>query len=361
MWKATHDRMLGHNEIATIIQALGTGILDEFDLGKLQYHKIVIMCDADVDGSHIRTLILTFFFRQMPELVKAGHVYIAQPPLFKTKLKGRKKETYHLTEADYQAALLNMGLEGTALVGEGREPIAGAPLAELVGWVEELERLGREVGKKQVPFDKYLARRKDGRLPHARIRVRGGKGAPAVYSKDELVEWLKKAREAEPELKVWRHTDPLAERADADVEITTFTHKKRLEEVLTKLEQAGFFLGGDLFVAPRPDGTEEPPAPFQLRRGKDEQPVPALVELPRAVRALGEKGVEVQRYKGLGEMDAEELEETTMDPAKRLLLQVSLENTLEANQVFSTLMGSKVEPRRAFIERHAAEVTDIDA
>lgn len=360
VWKATHDRMLGHNEIATIIQALGTGILDEFDLSKLQYHKIVIMCDADVDGSHIRTLILTFFFRQMPELVKAGHVYIAQPPLFKTRIKGRKKETYHLTEGDYMVAMRNMGLDGSSLLGEGREAIAGKALDELVAAVEELARLGREVTKKQVPFEKFVGRRKDGKLPHARIRVRGGKKAPAVYSKEELTAWLEKARAAQPELKVWRHSDPLAERADADVEITTFTHKRRMEALLAQLEEAGFGLG-DLFPAPPSDTGEEPPPRFLLRRGKDEVGVPGLISLPDAVRAMGEKGVEVQRYKGLGEMDADELEETTMDPRKRLLLQVSLENMLEANQVFSTLMGSKVEPRRAFIEKHAAEVTDIDA
>ncbi len=368
VWKATHDRMLGHNEISTIIQVLGTGILDDFDLAKLQYHKIVIMCDADVDGSHIRTLILTFFFRQMPELVRAGHVYIAQPPLFKTRVKGQKKETYHLTEEEYRGAMLGLGLDGAQLVRGEREPLSGEALAELVQLVEEMQQLGKEVAKKGVPLEKYLARRKDGLLPYARVRLNGAKGkAPAVYTEEELDAWVKQAVEAAPELKVWRHTDPLEERPGADVEITTFTHKKRLEALVTRLEEQGFALD-ELFPAPAPDGAGDPPPRFTLGRGsdkksKDELDVRSLLDLPQRVRALGEKGVEVQRYKGLGEMDWDELRETTMDASKRVLLQVALDNDsmLEANQIFSTLMGSKVEPRRAFIEKHAAEVTELDA
>ncbi len=381
VWKASHDRMLGHNEIATIIQVLGTGILDDFDLAKLQYHKIIIMCDADVDGSHIRTLILTFFFRQMAELVRAGHVYIAQPPLYKTRVKrrradgeegedGKKKrskgkfeEVYHLTEQDFRGAMLGLGLDGSRLERGERDALEGGALEEVVRLAEELEQLGREVVRKGVPFDKYLGRRReDGLLPHARVQLTGAKRAPAIYTEEELEAWLAQAVEKSPDLKVWRSSDPLSEREGADVEVTVFTSKRRLEELLARAEGLGF-TAAELFPAPPPEPGANPPARFHLTRGKDDLEVAGLLELPAQVRKLGERGVDVQRYKGLGEMDWDELRDTTMDPSKRILLQVSLdnENMLEANQVFSTLMGTKVEPRRAFIEKHAVEVTDLDA
>jgi len=363
VWKATHDKMLSHNEISTIIKVLGTGILDEFDLSKLQYHKIVIMCDADVDGSHIRTLILTFFFRQMPELIQAGHVYVAQPPLYKIwRGKSDKNAEFILTDEVFDARRLAMGLDGAALTrrAEGSElTIAGADLEALVRALTEIERIAHETEKKGIPFDKYLKkRREDGLLPYARVHYPGVKKTKAVYTEEELDDLLKLAREEE--LKVWLSTDPLSERDGADVEVVRFAKKEKLEARLRRLEELGFS-ADEFFVAQQEDADdEERDAPFVVSRKSDHDQVWGLRQLPEKIRRLGEKGVKVQRYKGLGEMDASELEETTMDPANRQLLRVTLEDMAAANGVFSTLMGSDVESRRGYIEKHAAEVTNLD-
>jgi DNA gyrase subunit B len=363
VWKATHEKMLGHSEISTIIQALGTGILDEFDLTKLQFHKIVIMCDADVDGSHIRTLLLTFFFRQMPELIKAGHVYVAQPPLF--KITRGKSEEFLLTNEEREQRLRGLALDDSVLTVRGSDTqIKGEQLNQLITLLAEVARIGHEIEKKNIPFPKYLKRRRasDGLLPYAKVYYPGTKKAPPVFTEEELGELLRVARE--DELKVWSSTDPLDERAGADVEVTRFPNKTRLERNLQILQEMGF-ASEQIF---RPKATnqweieqlDQAGAPFALVRGKDEEPLMGLEDLPTAILALGEKGLKVQRYKGLGEMDADELKETTMDPANRQLLQITMEDMAGANSIFSTLMGSSVELRRDYIEQHAKAVENLD-
>jgi DNA gyrase subunit B len=373
VWKATHEKMLSHSEIATLIQVLETGVLMDFDISKLRYHKIVIMCDADVDGSHIRTLILTFFFRQMPELIRQGHVYVAQPPLFKVTPKGKRRKkgesedahsTYYTTLGEFEADMTRLGLSGTALGRDGDEEfeLKGEALRELVELTKLVATAQRELERKHVPLQKFLGRQRDGELPYARIRQPGGKSAPAVYSEEELDAWLKTAREAEPELKVWRHGDPLSERQGSHVEITTFvTSKERLERMLRALPKLGV-AWEEFFPLPRQQGEPES-FRFELRRGSDRARLRSLDELNVAVQEMGAKGVEVQRYKGLGEMDAEELEETTMKVSRRSLVQVTLDDMAGANQIFSVLMGSKVEPRRDYIETHAKSVaaSELDA
>ncbi|MGE0707059.1 MAG: DNA gyrase subunit B [Planctomycetota bacterium] len=391
VWKATHDKMLGHSEVSTIIQALGTSILDEFDIQRLKYHKIVIMCDADVDGSHIRTLLLTFFFRQMPELIEQGKVYVAQPPLYKIthkkvkvevpdkekpgKTKKVELEEFFLNDADFQNAMLRLGLgEGTELrrLGQPAVLLSGDALTEFAAAMEELVRAREEVAKKLRSgkrgegesrddlFRRYLGRARDEKFPYARIRA-GNAKAPAVYSEEDLEDWLSKARAAQPDLKVWRQGDPISKRADSDVQITVFKKSKRaLEAAFAKLAELGL-QPADLLSVEVPQGEERPDPRFVLARGKDELPFDGLIDLPDEVREMARQGVDVQRYKGLGEMDHDELEETTMDPAKRQLKQVSMESSAQANQIFSVLMGNKVEPRRDFIERHALEVKDLDA
>lgn len=365
VWKATKDKILNNNEISTMIKVLGTGALDDFDISKLQYNKIVIMCDADVDGSHIRTLILTFFFRQMPELIENGHVYVAQPPLFKVTEKGKsekkREETarYFLTVREFDLALLEMGQQGGSFARAGGESLAsGESLMALTKLALRVNKAAEEVNKK-VPLRKYLARGRDGLLPYAKISA-GGKKAPAVYTEDELNEWLKTAREAQPDLTVWRHTDPISEREGADVEITTFTSKARLETMQKTLMELGF-TWDDFFRPEVPRGEPEPPARFVINKGKHEVEVRGLCDLPGALKELAQKAWDVQRYKGLGEMDWEELKETTMAPSKRRLLKITMEDVASVNQIFGKLMGSKVEPRRDFIQRHALNVRDIDA
>ncbi|MCA8923736.1 MAG: DNA gyrase subunit B [Planctomycetes bacterium] len=360
VWKATHERMLGHNEISVIIRALGTGILDDFDITKLNYHKIIIMCDADVDGSHIRTLILTFLFRQMPELIQHGYVYVAQPPLY--KIKRGEREEYLLTHERFEARTLEQGLEGSTLVRNADEAeFSGETLARIVVLLDRMNRLANEVEKKQVPFRKYLARRKDGKLPYARVVYPATKKAPAIYTEEDLDQHLKIARE--DNLKVWSSTDPLEEREGADVEVVRFTNKHKLEKVLDELEQLGFGLE-DYFAPQASDEWEREKlavAPYVLKDKKHEEEVRGLCALPGAVRDLGQRGVRVQRYKGLGEMDDDELRETTMDPDTRQLLRVNLDDLSAANSIFSTLMGSNVEQRREFIEKHSHEVQSVDA
>ncbi|HBP22331.1 MAG TPA: DNA gyrase subunit B [Planctomycetes bacterium] len=389
VWKATHDRMLNHNEISTIIQALGTSILDDFNIERLKYHKVVIMCDADVDGSHIRTLILTFFFRQMPELIEQGKIYVAQPPLFKITYKGVKeeyvddkgktrkkdKEEYFLNDSTFQTAMLRLGLDGTELkrlVGQDNL-LEGEGLASFAEVMEAVVKARDEVAKKLRSskgtnarlsrndlLRRYLSRSKEGKLPYARIQA-SGKKAPAVYSEQQLEDWLRAALEAEPELKVWRQGEPLSERATSDVQITLFRKpKKALEKALETLTSMGLTFE-DLLPPIVEQGGEKPDPAFRLVRGKDELGVDGLIELTKRLRDMAAKSVDVQRYKGLGEMDADELEETTMDPAKRILKLVTMESTAQANEIFSKLMGSKVEPRREFIERHALDVRDLDA
>lgn len=402
VWKATQDRVLGHNEISAIVQTLGTGILDAFQSDRLKYHKIVIMCDADVDGSHIRTLILTFFFRHMAELIEQGYVYVAQPPLYKVTFKKQKvevqvkdsrtgkvktkkkaKEVFYLDDETFEKAMLGLGLEGgTAL---RRRPAPGeeenAPImlqgdalqafAEVLATVarerDEVERKLRSgrttVSTQNVLFKKYLAKEKEGKLPYARIK--GGKGrAPAVYSEEELTAWIEAAKTAEPELKIWRQgKHPLSQRAESDVQITMFRkHKKELEKAAGALKSLGL-TWADLFEAEVAMGAERAPAPFQIVRGSEVRDIYGLLELVNKIRALGMSGVDLQRYKGLGEMDSDELEETTMDPEKRVLKRVTMESATGAHELFATLMGNHVEPRRDFIQERALSLkaSDLDA
>ena len=363
VWKATHERMLGHNEISVIIRALGTGILDDFDISKLNYHKIIIMCDADVDGSHIRTLILTFFFRQMPELIQQGYVYVAQPPLFKIKKGERGKEEYHLTDERFLARVLELGLDDSVLTrtSDGRE-FSGEDLKALVKLLDRMNRIAHEIEKRNVPFRKYLGKRnKEGKLPYARLVYPATKKAPAIYTAEELDEHLKVARE--DNLKVWLATDKLEDREGADVEVVRFTSKHKLEKLLEELAGLGFDWK-DYFKPVAKDEWEKEAlstAPFILKDKRNEEDVYGLCNLPTAVRDLGQRGVRIQRYKGLGEMDEDELRETTMDPDTRRLLRVNLDDLSAANSIFSTLMGSNVEQRREFIEKHSQEVRSVDA
>jgi DNA gyrase subunit B len=399
VWKSSHDKMLEHNEIANIIQALGTGILDDFDITKCQFGKVVIMCDADVDGSHIRTLILTFFFRQMNELIKHGRVYCAQPPLYKITYRGakakkpdgaaedeaeeaeeaedeapkakkekgtparKKKEEYVLNQADFDRKMLARGLDGATLEVKGakKKTFGAAEVQKLVELVGDMKRIGHEVERAGVPLAKYLARRnKDGLLPYAKVVLMATKDAPAVYTEAELESHLQTFRGKG--LKVWQNTDPLSERQAADVEVTRFGSKARLEEILRELERFGLGWEGYFPQKPKtsPTGEVLTEVPFVLRREKDEQPLLGLSELPDGIRKLAQTGITIQRYKGLGEMDADELEETTMDPKRRKLLKVTMEDMAAAQEKFSVLMGTKVEPRKDYIEKYAEDVTNLD-
>lgn len=353
--KARVDKMLAHSEIRTLITALGTGIgPEEFDASKLRYGKIIIMTDADVDGSHIRTLLLTFFFRQMPQLIKDGRVYIACPPLYKVKRK--KKEEYVRNEKDMHAVLLELGMEGIQLerVSDGEE-FSEEETRRLVRLLQRMDEHATEIHKKGMSFERYLKMRhpKDKRLPlyHARL----ANADHFFYSDDELAQFIKESQQRlGQELAIYDEKEPHDSSEATSIELREFHEVKQLEETLAAVEQMGISLD-DYFL----DTTATEPR-YLLKCEGESVPVRSLREIIKQVRRIGQKGVEIQRYKGLGEMNPDQLWETTMNPATRVLLKVSIEDAVKAERIFTILMGEEVEPRREFIERHALEVKNLD-
>jgi DNA gyrase subunit B len=362
--KARLDKMLSHEEIKTLIIALGCGIgSDDFDIGKLRYGKCVVMTDADVDGSHIRTLLLTFFFRHMPQLIENGYIYIAQPPLYRVKKKD--KERYVQTEDDMNRELLALGLEGAILrSGPGRQgqPVEkrGADLAELVEVTQRLNQQELRARRTGMSFAEFLrmAKPPDLELPHLRVTM----GAEArfftdVAAYDAFRQELEKKKGRE--LRVCDESASQEERAVADLTISEIYGSEDLSKLVARLHQAGFeprdFLRVDA------DGVADPDNPrFLLEVEGESVPLNELADLAFTVRSYGKRGIDLQRYKGLGEMNPEQLWDTTMDPSKRTLLKVKLEDADETDRAFTVLMGTEVEPRRQFIEENALSVRHLD-
>ena len=386
--KARLDKILSNEEIRTMVSALGAGIEQEFDLTKLRYHKVILMCDADVDGSHIRTLLLTFFFRQLKGLIEQGHVYIAQPPLY--KVKRGKREEYIQTEPQLNELLLDLGFEGQTLARvKDKKTLTPTQAKELLQTLAELEHLARGLEKKGVPLTQYLALRhpKTKKLPIYRVKL---EGKPAyLYSDEELAKITRPDEQAPrkgkapkaakgkasvsktPEPPAKAETDGQTPEADAaavelerELETLEFYEAGEVEQLAAKIEKLG--LDMDEYELP-PDETspgEKHKAPkriplFRLE-DHDVTPLYSLSELLATVRGLAKKGMTIQRYKGLGEMNPTQLWETTMDPERRTLQQVTVEDAVEAEALFTTLMGDDVEPRRLFIEEHAPEVRNLD-
>ncbi len=339
--KARLDQMLRHEEIQTIVQALGTGIGDDFDLARLRYHKIILMCDADVDGSHIRTLLLTFLYRQLPRLVEEGHVYVAQPPLY--RVRRGKSEKYIHSDREMKAVLLGLGADA-AVVEEpsAKRTIRGAGLKDLLEALTALEAQATGLRRRGIPPEAYLASRSPGGPFAIHAATSGGRawfGASAEEAR------ARAAASGAPGIGV--HA----------VEVREARAVERGAERLAKLG-----LRVEDFCPPPPSVPgEDPPARFLVRaQGGDPAPAACLQEVLALVRAAGSRGIDVQRYKGLGEMMAEQLRDTTMDVGTRRLLRVQVEDSVRADAMFSVLMGEKVEPRREFIERHALEVEELD-
>ena len=356
--KARIDKMLGHDEIKTIITALGTGIgADDFDLSKLRYGKIIIMTDADVDGSHIRTLLLTFFFRHMPQLIENDLVYIAQPPLFRVKRKS--KERYVKTEEDMDRELLALGLEDTKLVvtATGRE-ITGDTLEDLIEILAALEATEGPARRSGLTFPEFLALAAGDDLTLPRFRVEDGAGRRFFNSPEELEAWrVDREKELGRELKICADDATTEERAESDVILTEIYGVEEIASILRRLRDHEFTVT-DFDRAER-DATESDLPAFEVRSGSDTRGVKKLRHVIAAIRELGKQGIDIQRYKGLGEMNPEQLWETTMDPAIRTLIRVKLED-IDTDRIFSILMGNEVEPRRRFIEENALSVKQLD-
>ncbi|MCZ8151849.1 MAG: DNA topoisomerase (ATP-hydrolyzing) subunit B [Rhodobacteraceae bacterium] len=342
--RARFDRMLGSQEIGTLITALGTGIgRDEFDIKKLRYHKIVIMTDADVDGAHIRTLLLTFFFRQMPELIEGGYLYIAQPPLY--KVSRGKSEVYLKDQAALEDYLVEMGIEGAVLrLNDGQE-IAGADLARVVEGARSFRRV-LEAFPTHYPKNILEQAAIAGAFDPGRADADLQAVADQVARRLDLV-----AVEYE---KGWTGR-------------ITQDHGIRLSRILRGVEELRTLDGAVLrsgearklssISGPQREYYRDP---ARLIRKDREQMVHGPTDLLKSILAEGEKGLSLQRYKGLGEMNPEQLWETTLDPDARTLLQVKVDDLAEADDIFTKLMGDVVEPRREFIQQNALNVENLD-
>ena len=348
--KARIAKMLGHADIQALILALGTGIgVEEFDIEKRRYGKIIIMTDADVDGAHIRTLLLTFFFRHMPEFIRQGYIYLAQPPLYRVRRK--RREQYYTTDEDFRAALIELGLDGTTftVLAGGRE-LSSVELAELVGLLREMEAHERTLRKHNISLDTFLAgRNADGTYPRFRVSAAGEHHY--VHSEEE-------ARIVAGRVAAGRDSQEIEDGEavlNGTLSVTEIHESRDIAKTLAKLEGCGF-PPADYLTDPDPDA----PSRYRVAADSEVHELGGICEIPQAIRRIGEKGIQIQRYKGLGEMNPGQLGETTMDPESRTLLRVRLEDAVEADHLFALLMGSSVEPRREFIETHALEATNLD-
>ncbi len=348
--KARDDKMLANEQIRNMIQALGTGFGNEdFDVAKLRYHKIVLMTDADVDGSHIRTLLLTFLYRKMPQLIDRGHVFIAQPPLFKIKRKNR--EEYVDNNEQLTKILLSLGLDDVTFTGEDDQPrFDRKQAADLLDLITQVEHISDRLANRGVTLEDLIrARDAQGHLPLYRVTVKNGvEDVLWAYSEADL----RRLRE-EAEARLGHPLDVAGDGADAGAFTWKEIHSGHLlSKLLVSLDKKGF--GAETLL------TQEAPIIFVTDGEKKKTPMFSLLELLNAVREHGRKGLGIQRYKGLGEMNPEQLWETTLNPQNRKLLRVHLESAAKAEEIFSTLMGDEVEPRRQFIEDNALNVRNLD-
>ena len=352
--KAPVDSILDHEEIQTIVAAIGTGfVTEEFDASKLRYAKIIIMTDADVDGSHIRTLLLTLFYRKMPELVARGYIYVAQPPLYRIS-KG-KKYRYVVNELERIKVLTEFGLGDTKLkiVDKGAERVISADdLKRFLEIVSKLKSYERQLPvDAEIPFARYLteAAAPDMTLPGFWI-VRDGQGMfiDTVAQRDAILEEMRASHET---VMIYEGHESGIKREAADIEIHTLHIGEHLSPLLKSFASMGIM--PESFQGT--DGLK-----FVVDNGKTTAEFDGLMEAFVAIQAECDKAADTQRYKGLGEMNGSQLFESTMDPDRRILYRVTVNDAVDADRIFTVLMGPNVEPRREFIERHALEATNID-
>jgi DNA gyrase subunit B len=390
--KARLDKVLGFEEIRILIQALQCGIGEDFDIAKMRYGRLIIMTDADVDGSHIRTLLLTFLFRQMPELVRQGRVFIAQPPLY--QVLRAKKATYVLNDRRMTDALVDLALSHATFAvrddaGEVTHRVAGDEIRRMVRTLDRLDELVTVSQRRGIPFTKLLASRAQdpsakGRLPSWHLAWAEGDElffdeatARAAVAKHDLVlddlvtHEMKVDRRRIASLREL-HENRELERifgmlATWHISIEDYD-RVQVEGVTGEKmpTRYAWLVDSGKTPAATTEGEDDGETPASAKKPKDGARDSGVVEaanVPSIVRALlevGRRGIEVKRFKGLGEMEAEQLWETTMDPARRTLLRVTLESASEADTLFTILMGEDVDRRRAYIEKHALEVKNLD-
>ncbi len=373
--KARLDKVLQNNEIRTMITAIGTGIGDgdgegAFDLEKLRYHKIIIMTDADVDGSHIRTLLLTFFYRQMPQLVKQGFVYIAQPPLYQVTRK--KRVEYVDDDAQLNKILIQLGSGDVRLknLADSKE-LTAKQLEEILELLVSLDKFANAIKRHGGDFGTYIEHRdkKTHELPRHLVKVRDGNEETVHYFHTE--EELGKFGSENPDLKLFggdteiieangngNGNGPHDKKKEGNIRRARHVElheSKALDELLGKLQKKG--LDVEHYSA------QDKPL-FEVLEGEGEntkvKPLFSIAEILSSVKEAGKRGLQIKRFKGLGEMNAKELFETTMNPTNRKLLRIDLTDAVEAEEMFTKLMGDEVEPRRQFIEDNALNVRNLD-
>ncbi len=346
--KSRLDKILSNEEIRTIITALGAGVGDDFNVEKLRYHKIIIMCDADVDGSHIRTLLLTLLYRQMRALLENGYVYIAQPPLY--KVKRGKREEYIETEEELTDLILDLGIEGVKLTKcKNKTTFNSTQFKDIMGSLTELEHLIKVMHRRGIAFEDYIKEynAKKQELPMYMMKVDGK--IRFIADDKELAEITKDVEDVKY-IEIFEGQDILGIQKKFEklgLSLTEFV-KPEIPKDYTQNKSAKKEKGSGLIPL------------FSVVVESDEHEFYSLKEVLDFVREQANKGIHLQRYKGLGEMNPQQLWETTMDPARRTILRVSLEDAVEVDKIFSVLMGDEVEPRRKFIETNAHEVKDLD-
>ncbi len=346
--KARIEKVLSNDEIKTIITALGTGVGKNFDISKLRYNKIIIMTDADVDGAHIRTLLLTFFFRQFPEIVEKGHLYIAQPPLY--RLKKGKKEIYIKSDEELERVVLEFAIDSVKLLSKEGKELNRENSLKVVDSLLKLQRL-----------ISVLFRKRDRDLINLLLRI--GADYKELYSRESVENLVEKLKENLPkelsgtEFEIIEDKESCSFKVLARIPFDKYLKKE--EFVDEDLLMSDLFKQGRDLKSKLREVLGEPP--YRVRTAKGE-----LVEFQTADELFsylmdkGREGIYIQRYKGLGEMNPEQLWETTMNPENRTLLKVTVEDAVQADEVFTVLMGDKVDPRREFIQKFAKQVRNLD-
>ncbi|MDO8580475.1 MAG: DNA topoisomerase (ATP-hydrolyzing) subunit B, partial [Candidatus Omnitrophota bacterium] len=355
--KSRLDKILSNDEVRTIITALGAGVGTDFDVAKLRYHKVIIMCDADVDGSHIRTLLLTLLYRQMRPLIDGGYVYIAQPPLY--KVKRGKREEYIETEKEMNDLILDMGTEGLKFTKlKGKQSYNGPQFKEILEYLVSLERIIEVFGKRGVDFENYIinSSSKPIKMPVYMVKVDGS--THFVFDDKEMAKLTKDDEEAQY-VEIFEHEEleELEKKLNKfGLSANEFSKPDRKEEYEVEGASEGKKKTAKKSKSDKPVLTPL----YSIEEENDKHEFYSLQEIVEFVRQQANKGVQIQRYKGLGEMNPQQLWETTMDPGRRTILKVALEDEVEVEKIFTMLMGDEVAPRREFIETYAHEVRNLD-
>ncbi|MDD5597112.1 MAG: DNA topoisomerase (ATP-hydrolyzing) subunit B [Victivallaceae bacterium] len=364
--KARLDKVLQNKEIQSLVAAVGCGIGEEFDVTRARYHRVVIMTDADVDGSHIRTLLLTFFYRQMKPLIEAGYVYIANPPLY--KVRRRKKERYIDTESQLDNFLTELGCEDIEIYDAANNLLDMVKVNKLIELFLKVQSIAISLQRSGIEADNYFSQISDtGEFPIAMINVRENDGTISsgyVYSDEEEAAYIEEAGkrvgtgdgvpgpDAGAQAGVETGDDPFGEyQTSSAIDVITIFEADNCKGIIEELK-AFEFKAENIY-----GGSE---CLFKVKAGGREEEIFSIGALFDAIKRNGRQGLHIQRYKGLGEMNAEQLWETTMDPATRKMITVTMEDAVEAERMFTLLMGDIVEPRRTYIEKYATTVKNLD-